>query len=1040
MRFCHHYIILAALSVCLCAPFAPLNAADDSANASKDSSASAAEKAKMDEEVKYIEALIDANMPDFAAPIIQAAKAKWPDLGPRLEVLELQGDLRLGHFDKVQAVINTKPKGSSSYWALRLAMGDAYYSRGDMANCSKIYKEFFAAVPAPKADLKTFYIQSAYKWAQMLVNEKSFSEAADRYDGLLKLLNPNSDENVWCTVASDCTELLLRLATDCGNDPKLAKKKAGYLDRATAYVNKLLWKEELIIVFGRAISMKAHIELLRGNIAKAQSLVERYVPQLRTIHDSLVEQDPNGSKGYVRMSPMPECRYLLAKMMWETAQAEAKKPKANDDLIKDSLFGARLKNGKRNGAGAYNHAINVFVKYPESSWAAAAGEMTESIAKFVKARYQKDIKTNITADQMKKVRQMQFRHAYESYRDNDFKTAEKAYREILAQFPEVEESVDAVATLAECYINLWQRGKNPAEKLEWRIHADAVEGYLAERFSGAKKELYRLGGDQTLRLAARENDLGNRLGAKNLYDLYFKNYPRHYNAASMAMALASQAWKNESWAESARFYGIVANSYTNSSGYIDAVKMLSLCNSKLGNTADEEMWLRKFAGLAKKPIDRISSTLNLALKQQKRGFELFKVAATTNETAAAELQKLGAVNVIKAIKDFNAVAKDVKAAVDASISKELKDKLTRYGEAALFLAGESYQRLQFPQDRVSGFRKAAIKQFEQYLATYPKGKYAPQSLVKIGTIWTAEKNMEESQKAFARLQKEYPDSDEAKNSVPRLAKTLIEMGLQQEGVAQYRQMLSTAGKFTAGQFIAAGDALLDARGWDTALQAYDKAAELAKSLTNGLPIVARSMIGRAKAHYGAKQWGEAHDILDKFIADEKLSKSAIVINAYEMLVEVASEEGKNQRDDKLRVAFFNQAVDAVKKLRHFRKDQAELDLLDLRSGDVMVRRMEAEEAMGLKEKALETCGLAATTFRMFIMSRAPTPENPASKMTPAQLANLERCYATVLPLMVKLGKSQSEAIIEYGNAYLELFPEGKNKTAVVNAMNQANAE
>jgi len=1036
MRFCPYYT-LAALTACVLLPCATSRAADaPAAAAPKAPAMSEAEKAKMDEEEKYIKALMEANLPDFAAPVIQAAKAKWPDLGPRLEVVELQGELRLGHFDKVQAVVDKKPKGSSSYWALRLAMGDAYYARGDMANCSKIYKEFFAAVPTPKADLKSFYVESAYKWAQMLVNDKKIDEAVKIYGGLLKL---DLDENVWCTIATDCTELLIRLATECGDDPKKAKQKEGYLNTATGYADKLLWKDELIIVFGRAISMKAHIELLRGKLEKAQNLVESYMPQLRGIHDSLVEQDPDGSKGYVRLSPMPECRYLLAKMMWEAVQAEAKKPKADENMIKDSLFGARV-NGKRNGAGAYNHAINVFVKYPESSWAASAGELADTIAKFVKTRFGKDIKTNITADQMKKVRQMQFRHAYETYKGGDYEAAEKAYREVLAQFPELEESIDALASLAECYINLWQRGKTPADKQYWRLNADAVEGYIAERFSGIKRSLYRPAGDQTLRLAARENDLGNKLGAKNLYDLYFKNYSRHYNAPQMAMALAGQAWKNESWAEAARFYGIVANTYTNSAGYVDSVKMLSLCNGKLGNSAEEDAWLRKFAGIAKKPLDRTSSMLNLALRQQKRGFEFFR-AAETNEAAAADLKKSGAVNVIKAIKDFNVVAKDSAAALaNKATSKEDREKFANYGEIALFLAGDSYQRLQFPQDKIPAFRKAAVKQFEQYLAAYPKGKFAPQALVKIGTIWTAEKNMDESQKAFARLQSEFPDSDEAKNSVPRLAKTLIEMGLQAEGVAQYRQMLSTSGKFTAGQFLAAGDALLEARGWDTALQAYDKASDLAKSLTNGTSIVARSMIGRARAHYGAKQWGEAHDILDKFIADEKLSKSAIVIDAYEMLVEVASEEGRMQKDDKLRMTFFNQAIDAVKKLRNYRKDQASLDELDLRSGDVMVRKMEAEEALGLKDKALDTCGRAATTFRAFLMSHAPTPDYPANKMTPAQLANLERCYTTVLPLMSKLGKSQSESILEYGNAYLELFPEGKGKTAVVNAMNQAKAE
>jgi hypothetical protein len=74
------------------------------------------------------------------------------------------------------------------------------------------------------------------------------------------------------------------------------------------------------------------------------------------------------------------------------------------------------------------------------------------------------------------------------------------------------------------------------------------------------------------------------------------------------------------------------------------------------------------------------------------------------------------------------------------------------------------------------------------------------------------------------------------------------------------------------------------------------------------------------------------------------------------------------------------------------------------------------------------------------MAHEPTPEHPAKDMTAAQLANLERCYSTVLPLMAKLGKDQAAKLLEYGEVYQELFPDGKNKTAVQNAINQAKAE
>jgi hypothetical protein len=61
-------------------------------------------------------------------------------------------------------------------------------------------------------------------------------------------------------------------------------------------------------------------------------------------------------------------------------------------------------------------------------------------------------------------------------------------------------------------------------------------------------------------------------------------------------------------------------------------------------------------------------------------------------------------------------------------------------------------------------------------------------------------------------------------------------------------------------------------------------------------------------------------------------------------------------------------------------------------------------------------------------------------MTPKQLKNLERCYATALPLMAKLGKDFAQNVVKYGEDYLDIFPNGKARTAVQNAINQAKAD
>ena len=1036
-----HTISCALAAAAFCAMMPRGVAAEE---ASEGAATAVAVDPALKEEIAFIEALVEANMPDFAEPVIAAAKKKWPNAGPKLKVLELQGDLRLGKFDSVQKVVDSmkgKKGQESEYWALRLSMADAYYARGMMPECRKIYDEFFKTVTKPGPDLLDFYVESGFRWAQICVREKKFDEAVQMYGNLLTKPLP---EERWCMVAMEDVELLLRLAEEIPADPKdkKAKQRAEYLKKAEALVDKLLWKNELILVFGKAIAMKAHIEMLRGNPEKAQNLVNEFMPQLSEIHRSLVEQDPDGKLGYVRASPMPECRYLLAKMLWGAAQAEAKKPKANEDFIKDSLFGARAGN-KRNGLGAYNHAINVYAKYSESSWAADAGEMTEQIAKFVQERYKKEIKTNIPAGRLVKLRKMKYQNAFDLYRGEEYEKAVAAYKEILASAPESEDSVSARGVLADCYVNLRQNAKKGSpEQADYAKLAAEAEDVVATQYKGKAEALVRVAGNETLRLAAKEKDFGERGRAQQLYDAYFANYPEHYNAAQMAYVLATQASQAEDWATAIRFYELLIKQYPKSPHVVDARQSLAFCNGKAGNEAEQEKWLREFANTTPKVSARTTAQLSLALMQQKRGFAAFQEAAEKGGEEAETMRKEAYRGVAGAIRDFRAVADGLTKALEEggkSIDpKEREDYLLRR-EQALYLEAASWQRLMWPEAKVPVFRAQSVKAFEKYLATYPKGRYAPQVLVKIGTIHTADKNVEKAQDAFARLQRDFPQSEEAKNSVPRLAKTLIEMGLVSEGVAEYKKMLATTdGKYTIGQFRAAGDALLEAKRWEEADLAYAKVVEMAASLTNSASYLAPALLGQARAAQGAKNYVEARQKLDAFI--EKFGKSSLVLDAYEMLVEVASIEGSSQKDDALRKNSFNTAVGALKKLRSYRvgnkpasqltaEDRRVLDDLDLRGGEVLMRKMQAETGMNLQDAAKESRGLAIVTFQGYLMTHEPQDADAFKNMSPDQRNNLERCYANLLPLMAAHGSDKAD-ILEYGNKYRKFFPNGKHKQDV----------
>ena len=182
-----------------------------------------------------------------------------------------------------------------------------------------------------------------------------------------------------------------------------------------------------------------------------------------------------------------------------------------------------------------------------------------------------------------------------------------------------------------------------------------------------------------------------------------------------------------------------------------------------------------------------------------------------------------------------------------------------------------------------------------------------------------------------------------------------------------------------------------------------------------------------------------------------MSKMLIAADANFLLVEVASAQGKTEKDAALRKKYFGAAVGALGKVRGYWKGrpQWEQDRLDILSGDVVVRRMEAELAMGLKDEAKETCGAAASKFQVFIQAHGPSEAVPFDKMEVGAQNNLEEAYAKLLPLMVELikvqkdaadRKAQADKVVELAEEYEKLFPNGKSRMVVVNMKNQAMAD
>ena len=999
------------------------------------------ENKELESEISYVEALVNYGYPDFAAPVIEATKKRWPEADVRFFAIEIRGLLSLGKFEEAEKRIAALPdRKSTKYWAARLEVANNYFGRGQKVECMKIYDEFFKHFQKPPKELRKFHMEASYAYGQLLVGDKQYAKAAKVYSGLLAQL-PKGTE--WCDIAVETVEIYLRVA-EGQTDAKDAKAREANLVAAEKIVNELLWQEDKPVIFGRAVAMKAHIEQIRGDVEKAATIIDEYMRTLREIHDQIVQVDPDGKFGLLRQSPLPECRYLQAKMRWDEALKISQSPKPDDDKIKALMFGPRGKGGKREGAkGAFNIAVSVFLNYETSTWAPVAGDLSEEIKQFAEKRYNAKIKTKVTPEQIAKVRAAQFKGAAEVFASGDYLKAIEAYSDVLAKYPELLESIQAVENIASSYIDLVLESKDEKLKDEYRMNADAVAGYLAERFSGSpKKVIMMAAGDATIRIAAKWQQYRDYARADKIYTDFFTNYRTHTAAANLAAAKAMEYQRGERYTDAVKYWDIITKYYTNSPVYASSLAQLSFCHGKLGDRVAEIDCISKYIDVETVRIRKLQAQFRLAQMYQKDGLALFEIAATNSVAEEVEaIERKGTTQIIKAIKQFGGftVAVD-EALADPSTPKGDAPKYKELREAALFMVGECWARMNRPEKNLPTYRAKAAESYEKYLAEYPEGKWAKVGYVKLGTIYTAIGDMAKSKDALDRLSRKFPDSDEAKNAKPRLAKSLIEMGMKREGAEIYGEMLRTDGAYNAQQFVSAGDALVEAKNWDLANQAYEKAIRM--SGTNSAFTVAKARLGQAEAAYRQGSLAEAREALDRFLQDEKMSKLTMAADANFLLVKVASDQGRVEKDTIMRGKFFGAAIGALKKVRQYwgKKPRWEQDKLDLLSGEVLIDRMKAEESMGLKEEALETCGRAAATFQVFIQAHSPTEEHPLDKMLAGELENLERAYAAIVPLFSKMGADKADLVVRFGQAYMEMFPNGKDRTEISNCINKAKAD
>lgn len=1063
---------------------------------------------KLKEEIAYVEALVNYGFSSFAEIVIEDTKKKWPESEALFFAIEIRNLLLLGKSEEVDKLIASLPdRKSSKYWAARLEVANDHYNRSRNEQCLKEYEEFFKGNANPPKELTELVRKAHWQRAQILMAMKRYRDAAKDLEAIMVDVAPlkNKDDeaaNLWCTAACDAADLYLRVASELP-----AKDRKADLASAKTIISKLLWERDKPVYFGRAIAMKAHLELLGGRLDRAQGVIDDYMEDLADIHDQLEKADPDGRYGLLKLSPMPQCRYLLADMLWKEA---LKKSKTEEDLKKnkselgDLLFGAKGKNGRRNNAGAYNHAVNVYVRFPHSPWASAAEKTVDEIEKFMDEKFGKKIETKITPAQRAKVREMRFRNADEKFGAGEFETAIADYYEALSAYPEEKESINALYKIVDGYYELMKRTTDSKKLDQYRMYADVVSGYLAERFAGNSDDVVmNAAGNAVMSIAAKEKRRNDLVRANALYYAFIDNYTRHINAPILAAQLGGEAYQKavelggdlaaSKYREALKYLLLMDKYYTNSTFYAGALSSISSCYDGLGDKPNAIAYLKKYINNEKNDLSKMRSQMRLASIYQKDGFALLgeisekakSASLSTNatpdeatQTAAkfSEQEVKAVAMIINGIKEFNKFSKEAEAKLnDPSVSKEDKEKFQELHEIALFYAGFCWSRLIEPSKHMPIFAKKNIKPLdnavaclEAYVSKYPNSeRFSKGAYRQLAAIHTTNNNIEKTKDALDRLCKFFPDSDEARIAWPMLAKSLVEFSqsvsdperkaqLIEESSRLYKEMIDKGDKlnYKPQDYVMAGESLIEAKKWALAEEAFDKAINIASRTNNLMTVMARATIGKIEVNKERGNYVGAISEIEGFLENKRLAAMPIGTNVCVMAVEIAKKHG-----DVESYKTANKALDRLGK--YYWKDSPawQKDIIKLMSADMHIAQAEVDEKKGDKKAAFSKRGRIASSLYGIVDSRKPlerAPENQEEnnsalaaktsgektldQFSPRELAVLEEAYAKLVPMLMTLEKKQYGDVKKLGEEYLKYFPDGPNAQKIRETMDMAAKE
>jgi len=689
-------------------------------------------------------------------------------------------------------------------------------------------------------------------------------------------------------------------------------------------------------------------------------------------------------------------------------------PAGDSEQVKNLLLGERAVGGGRKPNGAYQHFVNVFGKFPDSQWAMEAGEHEQRIRAFIQEQFAVEIKPMFTPEDYDRIRQKQFQEARQKFASNQFAESIPIFLEVLNHFPESVDSVTALGSLARACLEAREEDGYHA------LLAETIIAHISERFC---KSPYSLtAGNELMSLAENYGALQMADKRKETYALFFRDFTNHPDAPQRLLSFGAKAADAGDDAGALAYFQRLIDTYPTSVWYGDTLSRVANIYSQRQDYTNELASLDSFLAYlikSEKPGLAVAEA-RARIAQANRAIALARVRAAEDDAERIA----GSVQLLRAAVGYDQVLKDIDAIPATVATDATQADLLR--QQAILQKAACLAQIVAPPEAVAKIRPQAIATYLAFVKDFPHSQYAPLALIKVGTMYTVLTETEKAQEVFAQLRQDYPDSDEARSSVPLLAASLMEMGLRGEAIVKYKEMFSGSGadEFPDYQLLRAARALVDAREYDTALQGFERV--VASAQEPAMQMQAR--FGRAQTWVGMKKFAEARAELDAFVT--AYAGSTLVVDAYLLLADAASAEGEKEKDNDQRMKLFNCAVEAFKFVRNYRKETKDMLAIDLQVGQTMIRKMNAEQTLGLAEQAAITRGRAIVAFKQLIFS-VPTGN---SLLDPF----IEQAYLLSIPLELEHQKYQGAA--DACEEYLHAFGSSRNAPQVRTWLNQAAIE